>query len=268
MAWAFVKVYTAILDSSIARNVRVRHVFEDLLKLARPDGTIDMTLDAIARRTGEDPEIVAAAIEELCAPDAESRTEEFEGRRLIPLAGRAFGWWIVNYRKYVERGGSTERVRQYRERCVADQPDADEVAQKKRERAAERAARVGSQQEILDLYTSLWMARYKAKDPTTGEPLRPTLKPGDIVPAWSALRQLPPDERTALVREYLRDDDRLVVQNYHRLGLLAVRFDALRARRAGLAAPGKKPSAADVEKAAVKSTIERARAKAAQKRTA
>lgn len=267
MAWEFVKVYCSILDSSIAKHVRTRHVFEDILKLAGPDGTVDMTVDAIVRRTGEDEAIVRAAIEELCQPDPESRSEEFEGRRLIPLAGRAFGWWVVNYRRYVEKGGSAERVRQYRERIAIEQaseeptpPDAtgdtDETPQPRK--------RPGAQKEIIALYTELWMKRYPGKD-SSGGPLRPTLRPGDIVPAWTALSRLPPQERLDIIREYFRDDDSLVTRSYHRLGLLTVRLDALRARLAGLADPRRKTTALDVEKASVKETIERARTKAAQK---
>ena len=91
------------------------------------------------------------------------------------------------------------------------------------------------------------------------------IRPGDIVPAWNALAKLPPDERLAIVREYMRDDDPLVIRSYHRLGLLTVRFDALRLKLSGLADPRKKVTAADREKAATKATIERARTKAAQK---
>lgn len=265
MAWEFVKVYVSILDSSIAKHVRTRHVFEDLLKVARPDGTVDMTVDAIVRRTGEDEKVVRAAIEELCSPDPESRTEEFEGRRLIPLAGRPFGWWIVNYRKYVERGGSAERVRQYRERLAAEQAkEAPADNPEETDATPTPRTRAGAQKEVLALYVELWMERYPGKD-SAGGPLRPTIRPGDIVPAWNALAKLPPDERLAIVREYMRDDDPLVIRSYHRLGLLTVRFDALRLKLSGLADPRKKVTAADREKAATKATIERARTKAAQK---
>ena len=264
MAWEFVKVYVAILDSSIAKHVRTRHVFEDLLKVAKPDGTIDMTFDAIVRRTGEDEKVVRSAIAELCAPDPESRTEDFEGRRLIPLANRPFGWWIVNYQKYVEKGGSTERVRQYRERLAADQAKHAPEPSDDPDATPTPRTRAGAQKEVLALYVDLWMERYPGKD-SAGGPLRPTIRQGDIISAWTALAKLPPDERLEIVREYMRDDDPLVIRSYHRLGLLTVRFDALRLKLSGLADPRKKVTAADREKAATKATIERARTKAAQK---
>jgi hypothetical protein len=97
----FAKVFQQIFDSSIAENYEVRHVFEDLLKLADREGAVDMTVEAIARRVNMPVEKVRFGIEELSKPDLESRTKDFEGRRLIPISdGRSWGWFIVNYRKY------------------------------------------------------------------------------------------------------------------------------------------------------------------------
>ena len=42
----FAKVFTQIFDSSIAENYEVRHVFEDMLKLADREGAVDMTGEA------------------------------------------------------------------------------------------------------------------------------------------------------------------------------------------------------------------------------
>lgn len=97
----FAKVFTQIFDSSIAEDWKVRHVFEDLLKLADPDGVVDMTAEAIARRTNMPLDMVQSGIEKLSAPDATSRSKEHEGRRIVPLdPGRGWGWIIVNYQHY------------------------------------------------------------------------------------------------------------------------------------------------------------------------
>lgn len=106
----FAKIFEQIYDSSIAENFQTRHVFMDMLVLADSDGVVDMTLSAIARRTNVPTEIVRKAVEELEAPDKESRTREHEGRRLLPLApGRGWGWRIVNYLHY--RKLQTEEAR-------------------------------------------------------------------------------------------------------------------------------------------------------------
>lgn len=97
----FAKVFQQIFDSSIANNCRARHVFMDLLVLADSDGVVDMTEEAIARRTNVPLEEVHSAITELSSPDPATRTPDEDGRRIIPIdAGRAWGWQIVNYAHY------------------------------------------------------------------------------------------------------------------------------------------------------------------------
>lgn len=97
----YAKIFSQIFDSSIAENYEVRHVFEDLLKLCDRDGVVDMTMEAIARRTNVPLEKVRHGIEELMKPDANSRSKEQEGRRLILVDSRRnWGWIIVNYQHY------------------------------------------------------------------------------------------------------------------------------------------------------------------------
>ena len=73
----------------------------DLLVLADRDGVVDMTLDAISRRTNVPEDLVAHAITELMKDDRKSRSHEEGGRRLIPIdSHRDWGWQIVNYEHY------------------------------------------------------------------------------------------------------------------------------------------------------------------------
>ncbi|MEO5802569.1 MAG: hypothetical protein ABIR24_03500 [Verrucomicrobiota bacterium] len=97
----FAKVFQQILDSSVATDYLVRLVFEDFLKLSDSDGIVDITPDAISRRTNVPLEIVLSGISELEGPDKTSRTPDNEGRRIIRLdAHRDWGWRIVNFHKY------------------------------------------------------------------------------------------------------------------------------------------------------------------------
>lgn len=97
----YAKVFAQIYDSSLAEDWRIRLVFMDLLVLADSEGYVDMTHQAIARRTNVPERIIRAAIEKLMQPDPESRTDSHEGRRLLPLdAHRSWGWKIVNFEKY------------------------------------------------------------------------------------------------------------------------------------------------------------------------
>ncbi len=73
----------------------------DLLVLADSTGAVDMTPEAISRRTNVPQPEVEKYIKDLCQPDARSRSDLHEGKRLIPLDERRdWGWLIVNYSHY------------------------------------------------------------------------------------------------------------------------------------------------------------------------
>jgi len=98
--------------------------FQQLLILCEPDGTIDMTIDAISRRTTIPIDILKTGIETLEKPDGESRTPDEDGRRIIKLHDeRSWGWRIVNYTKYrsfktpeEKREYMREYMREYRKK--------------------------------------------------------------------------------------------------------------------------------------------------------
>lgn len=98
----YAKVFTQILDSSLAENYQARHVFEDLLKLCDCNGVVDMTAEAIARRTNVPLEIIKEEIAILEAPDPASRNPAHDGRRIALLdpENRNWGWCILNYPEY------------------------------------------------------------------------------------------------------------------------------------------------------------------------
>jgi hypothetical protein len=104
MSQLYTRVFLQILDSSIAEDFTLRHIFEDFLKLAEhKTGIVDMTRQALSRRLNVPEKTLNAAIEKLEAPDPNSRDEEFEGRRLERLdQHRDWGWSIMNWKKYAE----------------------------------------------------------------------------------------------------------------------------------------------------------------------
>ena len=121
----FAKVFDQIYNSSIAEDWQVRVVFEDFLVLADIDGVVDMTPEAISRRTNVPLDIVEHAIKVLESPDPKSRRTEDEGRRIRLLdEHREWGWFIINYQHYREiaseeqrREKTRERVRKYRKKA-------------------------------------------------------------------------------------------------------------------------------------------------------
>jgi len=115
------RTFVSILDSSIADNWMVRHVFEDMLKL-QDNGILDITREAFSRRTNTPLDVVNSAIEKLESPDPQSRDKEEEGRRIIRLdAHRDWGWRIVNWSKYEAiktRTDAANRQRRFRQQSL------------------------------------------------------------------------------------------------------------------------------------------------------
>ena len=106
----YAKVFRQIFNSSLAEDFQVRHVFMDLLVLAEPDGTVDITLSAIARQTNVPLDLVTRAMAKLSEPDPQSRTMTEEGRRLVPISpDRPWGWRIVNFELYHDIRNEPER---------------------------------------------------------------------------------------------------------------------------------------------------------------
>ena len=84
--------------------------FQQLIVLANRDGIVDMTPEAISRRTSIPLDIITLGIEELMKPDPRSRTPDDEGRRITLLeAHRDWGWHIVNHEKYRQMRNAEER---------------------------------------------------------------------------------------------------------------------------------------------------------------
>src|SRR5689334_4065743 len=113
----FAKVFGQIFDSSIAEDYNCRRMFMDLLVLADSDGAVDMTPEAISRRTNVPLDEVTKYINELCQPDPLSRSKLHEGKRLIPLdSQRGWGWKIVNYEHYREIRDEAARREYFRDK--------------------------------------------------------------------------------------------------------------------------------------------------------
>jgi hypothetical protein len=136
----FVKLDTGILNSTLWVGFDARNVFITALLMAEPreitEPTPQLKVQAIeptgfvvppgwygfvkaagigiVRQSGIDRDRGMAALEELGDPDTESRSAEYEGRRLVRVNG---GFVVLNYMKYRERDETNaQRCRRYRER--------------------------------------------------------------------------------------------------------------------------------------------------------
>lgn len=113
----YAKVFRQIYDSSIAEDYMVRFIFMDLLVLADSDGVVDMTQEAISRRTNVPVKEIERAITALESPDLKSRTPSENGARLVRLdSHRDWGWIIVNYHTFRQIASEEQRKEKTRER--------------------------------------------------------------------------------------------------------------------------------------------------------
>lgn len=136
----FVKLDCGILDSTLWFDNDARNIFITALLMAEPFvlkeptvtyevcaiketgfvvppgwyGFIRAAGPAIVRRAGLDQKAGSAALKRLASPEAESRSPDFEGRRLVRIDG---GYLILNFQKYRDKDyGAAERMRLWRQR--------------------------------------------------------------------------------------------------------------------------------------------------------
>lgn len=118
----YAKVFRTLWDGTLADSFDAWSLFVFMLAHADIDGVVDMTPQAISRRSNIPPEMVARGLEVLEAPDPHSRSEECEGRRIVRISDqRPWGWRIVNVKEYrglqdAEAVREQNRVRQANKR--------------------------------------------------------------------------------------------------------------------------------------------------------
>lgn len=141
----FVKLDCAIVDSSLWVERDHRSLFITALVMAEPFeleadtpqievdtlnltgwvvpkgwyGRVEAAGSGIIRRDGMTIEEGRVALRALCTPDPQSRSQDFEGRRLARIDG---GYLVLNYFKYRDRDyGAADRMRRLRARQRAGQ---------------------------------------------------------------------------------------------------------------------------------------------------
>ena len=151
----YAKLFQQIFDSSLAEDFRTRHMFMDLLVLAEPDGRVDMTYEAISRRTNIPVKQVRAYIAKLCKPDPSSRTKACGGARLVKLdPEREWGWQIVNfvnYHKIRDQKARREYMRTYMRKRRAESKPAVNSGKQRLANANEHAHKDANKNEPASL---------------------------------------------------------------------------------------------------------------------
>ena len=111
----FAKVFASLWDGTMATDWHLWSLWVFMLANKNADGVVDMTHEAISRKSGIPVEIVYEGIAKLEAPDPRSRSRDLEGRRILRLdTHRDWGWEIVNAQQYAEKSDPETRRAQFR----------------------------------------------------------------------------------------------------------------------------------------------------------
>lgn len=117
----YTKLFNSILASTVWReDNETRIVWITLLAMADKDGIAEGSVPGLADFARVPVEAARRALETLSSPDPDSRSVEFEGRRIEATEG---GWRILNHARYRQKLSADERrnylrlkQREYRER--------------------------------------------------------------------------------------------------------------------------------------------------------
>ena len=120
------KVFESIFDSTLIAEGGwlPTYIFMSMISMADKDGYVEIAPRVLYSKLGfrdYDAKIeykdFLAALDYLCEPDSYSKSEDFNGCRIIPITeltdiqgGR--GWWIVNYKQYRDRAAREDRAAQ------------------------------------------------------------------------------------------------------------------------------------------------------------
>lgn len=116
----YTKLFGSILDSTVwEASPEIRIVWITMLAMADRDGNVEASVPGLAKRAAVDRAYVEQALALFTAPDPDSRTKDFEGRRIEEIDG---GWHLLNHGKYREKASAEE----YREKAAARQKRARE----------------------------------------------------------------------------------------------------------------------------------------------
>jgi hypothetical protein len=109
------KIFKSIFDGSLYGNFDATVTFMAMIVLAERGGVVDMTAIAIAAKCGYPIEVIQRGLAHLELPDAESRTPDDDGRRILRIdVHRTWGWRITNYDAYHAMRSAEERREYFR----------------------------------------------------------------------------------------------------------------------------------------------------------
>lgn len=130
----YTPVFDSVFEGTLCGRWPTLPVWLTILPMADKNGHIDRTVRNISLVTGWPENLLQQAITELMEPDAQSRSESDDGRRLVLIdpENRQWGWRVVNIQVYrskasgqnqITDGRNADKVRRYKERHRETPPD-------------------------------------------------------------------------------------------------------------------------------------------------
>ncbi len=96
----------SILESTIwMETPPIKVVWITMLAMADRDGIVEASIPGLAKRAAVDRTLCEQALAVFLSPDPDSRTQEYEGRRIEVVEG---GWRLLNYEVYRQRASAEE----------------------------------------------------------------------------------------------------------------------------------------------------------------
>lgn len=125
MAVTFTKLFSSITESTIwCENDQVRLVWITMLAMANKNGFVFGSAPGLANRARVPIESAREALKKFQEPDADSRTKEFDGRRIEEVDG---GWRLLNYHKHRAIRDEEER-REYMKNLMREKRSVSNVS--------------------------------------------------------------------------------------------------------------------------------------------
>jgi hypothetical protein len=113
----FTKLFNTIVTSTIwQEDDKTRIVWITMLAIADANGIVSASIPGLASVANVEVDAARVAVQKFEQIDPDSRTKDFDGRRIEPIEG---GWRILNYFKY-RRMLSQEERREYKAHWIAE----------------------------------------------------------------------------------------------------------------------------------------------------
>jgi|LSQX01.3.fsa_nt_gb hypothetical protein len=207
---AFTKLDSHITKSSLwSEGLHVRVVFVTFLAEKDENGIVEAAPSSMQRLCNVTKEQFEDAIKILESPDPESRTEEFEGRRIEKIEG---GWIVLNHEKYrLREDVKRENRRDYMKNYMRNKRNVNNVNINKKLTGVNNGLTSVSVSESISVSESV--SKNKNKDTSVGT------KSKKEKPKWKQNYEVYKNDAESAYRELISDLDWLKDREKYHPGL-------------------------------------------------